>query len=229
MPTDAEIDFILENAHDYLDRPPTREDILSVFSGVRPLVRASGDESTSSLSRDHTIAVSKSGLVTTRQYDALCRLTRMDDSSGYFEIHSYYNAGSPTTQYVQVQTPAADASGNLWKRQYIDGLGRVYKTVVKGPTVNQDITEETTYTNRNQIAAKTLPTLLSRCAIIPALAARGVAQGPTWESPPKGVSSNLPRNGRIDSAGGSSGRGPRRSPSRSPSRRGAAASGSSGR
>ncbi|MCU0660913.1 MAG: FAD-dependent oxidoreductase [Myxococcota bacterium] len=64
LPTDGEIDFILENAHDYLDRPPTRADILSVFSGVRPLVRAGQDESTSALSRDHTIAVSKKGLVT---------------------------------------------------------------------------------------------------------------------------------------------------------------------
>lgn len=64
LPTDEEIEFILENAHDYLDRPPTRADILSVFSGVRPLVKSSADESTSALSRDHTITVSKNGLVT---------------------------------------------------------------------------------------------------------------------------------------------------------------------
>lgn len=64
LPTDEEIDFILENAHDYLDRPPTRADILSVFSGVRPLVKAGGEENTAALSRDHTISVSKSGLVT---------------------------------------------------------------------------------------------------------------------------------------------------------------------
>jgi glycerol-3-phosphate dehydrogenase len=64
VPTDEEIDFILENAHDYLDRPPTRDDILSVFSGIRPLVKAADDANTSKLSRDHTITVDKSGLIT---------------------------------------------------------------------------------------------------------------------------------------------------------------------
>ena len=63
-PTREEIDFILENAHDYLDKPPTVEDVLAVFSGVRPLVKAADDANTSKLSRDHTITVSKSGLVT---------------------------------------------------------------------------------------------------------------------------------------------------------------------
>lgn len=64
IPTMEEIEFILENAHDYLDRPPTKDDILSVFSGVRPLVKAADDANTSKLSRDHTITVSKTGLVT---------------------------------------------------------------------------------------------------------------------------------------------------------------------
>jgi RHS repeat-associated protein len=104
-----------------------------------------------------TQEVSKSGLSITRQYDALCRLTRLDDGSGYFELHGYYNAGSATAQYVEVQTPAADGSGNQWRRQYLDGQGRAYKTVAKGPAVGQDIIDETTYTPRNQIAARTLP------------------------------------------------------------------------
>ena len=38
-------------------------EILSVWSGLRPLVRKSGGK-TSQLSRDHTILVSQSGLVT---------------------------------------------------------------------------------------------------------------------------------------------------------------------
>jgi glycerol-3-phosphate dehydrogenase len=63
-PTQEEVDFILENADGYLDRSPTRDDILSVFSGIRPLVKAADDANTSQLSRDHTITVTKSGLVT---------------------------------------------------------------------------------------------------------------------------------------------------------------------
>lgn len=64
-PTRAEVDFILENARRYLEKPPELSDVLSVFSGIRPLVKAgSGHGTTASLSRDHTISVSKSGLVT---------------------------------------------------------------------------------------------------------------------------------------------------------------------
>jgi len=59
-----EIDFILETAGTYLQKAPAREDILSVFVGIRPLVRGGGDENTAALSRDHTILISNSGLLT---------------------------------------------------------------------------------------------------------------------------------------------------------------------
>lgn len=61
---DEEIEFILTTAAEYLHKPPTRDDILSVFAGVRPLVKAGDAKSTASLSRDHTIEIDKSGLVT---------------------------------------------------------------------------------------------------------------------------------------------------------------------
>ena len=63
VPMDSEIDFILETAAMYLERPPTRGDVLSAFAGIRPLVKSTA-ASTAALSRDHTIQVSKSGLLT---------------------------------------------------------------------------------------------------------------------------------------------------------------------
>lgn len=59
----AEIDFLLETVAGYLETPPTRSDILSVFAGVRPLVAAEGSKSTSKLGRDHSIVVESSGLI----------------------------------------------------------------------------------------------------------------------------------------------------------------------
>ncbi len=59
-----EIDFILETASDYLAKRPTRVDVLSVFTGIRPLVKARDVSKTAALSRDHTIEVSPSGLLT---------------------------------------------------------------------------------------------------------------------------------------------------------------------
>jgi glycerol-3-phosphate dehydrogenase len=60
---EQEIDFILSTAGEYLAKAPTRDDVLSVFAGVRPLVRASGTASTAALSRDHVIHIDRSGLV----------------------------------------------------------------------------------------------------------------------------------------------------------------------
>lgn len=59
-----EIDFILETAEPYLVKDPSRDDILSVFAGIRPLKRSAGEESTAHISREHSIDVSASGLVT---------------------------------------------------------------------------------------------------------------------------------------------------------------------
>ena len=63
-PQEDEIEFILETAARYLHKPPTRKDVLSVFVGIRPLVRSSNATSTAALSRDHTIHIDPSGLLT---------------------------------------------------------------------------------------------------------------------------------------------------------------------
>jgi glycerol-3-phosphate dehydrogenase len=61
---EQEIDFILATAGQYLTKAPTRDDVLSVFAGIRPLVRATGVAGTAALSRDHVIHIDRSGLVT---------------------------------------------------------------------------------------------------------------------------------------------------------------------
>ncbi len=63
IPFEHEIEFVLETAGKYLSRPPARSDVLSVFVGIRPLVKAGGG-STAALSRDHTIHIDNSGLLT---------------------------------------------------------------------------------------------------------------------------------------------------------------------
>jgi glycerol-3-phosphate dehydrogenase len=61
---EEEIEFILHTASLYLAHKPTRDDILSVFAGIRPLVRSSEGGNTAALSRDHTIHIDPSGLLT---------------------------------------------------------------------------------------------------------------------------------------------------------------------
>lgn len=61
---EEEREFVMTHARKYLAADPGDEDVRSVFAGLRPLVRSGSESNTSRLSRDHTILVSKSGLVT---------------------------------------------------------------------------------------------------------------------------------------------------------------------
>jgi len=60
---DTEIDFMLETAKIYLKKKPSRADILSVFAGIRPLVKNRQPGKTAALSRDHAIHIDESGLL----------------------------------------------------------------------------------------------------------------------------------------------------------------------
>lgn len=61
-----EVAFILKESARYLSRPPTKADVKSIWVGLRPLVKPQDDdgESTKAISREHTVIVSRSGMVT---------------------------------------------------------------------------------------------------------------------------------------------------------------------
>lgn len=63
---EEEVNFILDQAGQYLEMKPTRADVLSVFAGLRPLAAPSNDDTkkTKEISRNHKIYKSKSGLLT---------------------------------------------------------------------------------------------------------------------------------------------------------------------
>jgi len=63
-PFEEEIEFLLAHAARYLAKDPARDDILGMFAGLRPLVGARESKRTAKLSRDHSIRVSRSGLIT---------------------------------------------------------------------------------------------------------------------------------------------------------------------
>jgi glycerol-3-phosphate dehydrogenase len=64
VPLEEEIEFVLHHANRYLVQNIQRSDVRSTFAGLRPLVKQKGVKSTALVSRDHTIIVSKSNLVT---------------------------------------------------------------------------------------------------------------------------------------------------------------------
>jgi glycerol-3-phosphate dehydrogenase len=61
---DEEREFVMSHARRYLATDPTDADVLSIFAGLRPLVKSGDGSDTAALSRDHTIVIAESGLIT---------------------------------------------------------------------------------------------------------------------------------------------------------------------
>lgn len=64
MPYREEVEFLLKTGNAYLGKKLTKENILSVFSGLRPLINTSGDGDTKNISREEMILISNSGMIT---------------------------------------------------------------------------------------------------------------------------------------------------------------------
>ncbi|MEV3985910.1 glycerol-3-phosphate dehydrogenase [Nonomuraea sp. NPDC049758] len=62
--TGEDIDYILDRANAVLARPLTREDVVGVYVGLRPLVAADESSATTKLSREHVVDVPAPGLAT---------------------------------------------------------------------------------------------------------------------------------------------------------------------
>jgi len=63
IPSNDEIDFILYNAQKYMSLKPKREDVKSIFVGLRPLVAKDLKSKSKDISRKHKIIISDTGLV----------------------------------------------------------------------------------------------------------------------------------------------------------------------
>ena len=107
---EQEIEFVLATAGQYMAKAPTRADVLSVFAGIRPLVRAPGATNTAALARDHVIHIDRSGLVTicggkwttyrhmaedsVDQAATLAQLAEKPCVTRHLNIHGFHNAAS---------------------------------------------------------------------------------------------------------------------------------------
>jgi len=103
---EQEVEFILQTASLYLAKKPARSDVRSVFAGIRPLVRSGDSGSTAALSRDHTIRIENSGMITicggkwttyrhmaedcVNQAATLARLPERPCLTGHLNIHGFH-------------------------------------------------------------------------------------------------------------------------------------------
>lgn len=64
VPTSDDVDYLLDHAARYLNRPLSRRDVRAAWCGLRPLLFAPGKNATQEMARNHAMTVSPSGLLT---------------------------------------------------------------------------------------------------------------------------------------------------------------------
>jgi glycerol-3-phosphate dehydrogenase len=101
-PTEEEIGFILTNASQYLSKPPSRSDVLSKYAGLRPLVKVGDAKSTAAISRDHTILISNSGLLTITGGKWTTYRKMAQDAVDQAETMAGFEERRCTTEHLQI-------------------------------------------------------------------------------------------------------------------------------
>lgn len=110
--------FLTSHIERFLGRAPQSNDILSVWSGQRPLVRHGNARRTAALSRDHTILVSSSNLLTIvggkwttyrkmaedtiDRAAALARLPRVPSRTANLRLHGWIEHPADSPEWRQV-------------------------------------------------------------------------------------------------------------------------------
>lgn len=116
---DSEIDFILSTARQYLSKKPTKEDVLSVFAGLRPLAAPKdGEKNTKEVSRSHKVVVDDTGLVSIigGKWTTYRRMAE-DTINKAIEVHQLKKAPSNTKDLsIHGNMPASevDRSSHLY-------------------------------------------------------------------------------------------------------------------
>jgi glycerol-3-phosphate dehydrogenase len=134
----SEKKFLMDHITRYFGRAPRAAEILSVWSGLRPLVRKGGGK-TSQLSRDHTILVSPTGLVTvTGGKWTTYRRMGQDAVDRACEVASLPKQPTRTLElklhgWVESSTSATSA----WERVYGSDLPLLDELSNQNPALNQ--------------------------------------------------------------------------------------------
>ncbi|GAB0191273.1 glycerol-3-phosphate dehydrogenase, mitochondrial [Grus japonensis] len=117
IPTEEDINFILNEVRNYLsvDVEVRRGDVLAAWSGIRPLVTDPNSKDTQSISRNHVVTISDSGLVTIAGGKwTTYRAMAQDTIDAAIQAHDL-KAGSSKTIGLQLQG-AEDWSPTLYIR-----------------------------------------------------------------------------------------------------------------
>jgi glycerol-3-phosphate dehydrogenase len=163
----SEVDFLIETINPFLKLRISKKDVLSVFSGLRPLV--TGDsKNTSKLSREHHIDSSPSGLITIAG-GKWTTYRRMAEDTLSFVIKAGMLPHKPCrTRFVKLRGAPAAAVGDGTLSRYGGDAQEVLNLLSEDPALTGKIDKDLPFTFAEVVyavryeMARTLEDVLSR-------------------------------------------------------------------
>ena len=113
--TEEEVEFVISHFNRYVHTGLQRSDVKSVFAGLRPLIKIPGVKKTAVLPRDHTIWVSKGGMINISGG----KWTTYRKMAQELILKSHYAGG---LAYTRCQTETMKLHGWMKKVDYEDPL-----------------------------------------------------------------------------------------------------------
>jgi glycerol-3-phosphate dehydrogenase len=166
--TENEIDFLLETINPFLSVQIQKSDILSVFSGLRPLVTGKGS-TTSKISREHHMDVARSGLITIAGGKWTTYRRMAEDVLNFAADKGLLEKRACVTAMVPLHGQSSDLSiGDRYLREYGSDVGAIQELIRGDATLGERIDSELPYTFAQVVyaarfeQARTLEDVLSR-------------------------------------------------------------------
>jgi glycerol-3-phosphate dehydrogenase len=150
LPMDHEIEFLLKHTARYLSKDPGPGDVLSMFAGLRPLVSAKQHLETATISREHTLSISRTGLITIAggkwttyrkmaqetvdQAIAVARLNHRPSVTETLQIHGYHHHADQFGDLKEYGTDALEIA-RLIKNEPVLGAPLPGGSIVRGEVI----------------------------------------------------------------------------------------------
>ncbi|MVZ63685.1 glycerol-3-phosphate dehydrogenase/oxidase [Sphingobacterium humi] len=185
-PMEEEIEFILQTANNYLNPAPSRQDILSIYAGLRPLAAPKDNDSgsTKEISRDHKLIVNESKLITITG-GKWTTYRKMAEDTVNAAIQA---AGLPEVACKTKDLPIHGATGQVypghWTYYGID-YAHIQNLMQEDESLRQPLAEgyeftaaEVVWACRNELIQKVEDFLARRCRLLLLDAKAAVAAAP---------------------------------------------------
>jgi glycerol-3-phosphate dehydrogenase len=194
---EQEIEFILTTAGQYLAKAPTRNDVLSMFVGIRPLVKAIDSSNTAALSRDHTIHIEPSGLLSiaggkwttyrrmaedaVNQAATLARLPDRDCVTKNLNIHGFHQHADKFG-HLRVYGSDATAVKQMGRSQLHDALPLTEGQIVWAAREEMARTVEDVLARRTRALFLNAKAALAMAPRVASILRRELGEDAEWET-----------------------------------------------